>query len=130
MKLTGKDRRKLRSLGHALRPVVLIGREGLTEPIFDAIEAAHHGSELIKLKILEPGQVDRKAIATELNEQTHSEMVGMVGGVLLLYRRNHKDPEIRLPSDQGRSDPAAASKDRASGSKGRASGRGRSPAEK
>jgi len=99
MKLTGKDRRKLRSLGHALRPAVMIGREGLTAAVYDAVEKAHNGSELIKLKILEPGQVDRKAIAAELNEETRSEVVGMVGGVMLLYRRNRKAPEIKLPSE-------------------------------
>ena len=99
--LTGKDRRYLRSLGNQMRPAVMVGREGLTDAVFRAIDQAHHGQELIKLKILEPGAVDRKAIAAELDERTESQIVGMVGGTMLLYRRNRKEPKIQLPSGAG-----------------------------
>ena len=55
--LTGKDKRHLRSLGNQMRPAVMIGQEGLTDAVFRAIDQAHRGNELIKLKILEPGDV-------------------------------------------------------------------------
>ncbi len=97
--LKGKDRRHLRSIGHELRPAVMVGREGLTDAVLAAIDQAHNGSELIKLKILEPGEVDRKAFAAELDERSASQVVGMVGGVLLLFRRDEDSPKISLPSE-------------------------------
>ena len=99
--LTGKDKRHLRSLGNQMRPVVMIGREGLTDAVFRAIDQAHRGNELIKVKIVELGEVDRKAVAAELDERTESQVVGMVGGTILLYRRNRKEPKIVLPSGSG-----------------------------
>ena len=98
MELTGKDRRYLRSLGNPLKPVVWIGKEGLTAAVRRSIDEAHQGSELIKLKILELGDHDRKEIASQIEEGTKSQVVGMVGGTLLLFRRNVKKPVIELPS--------------------------------
>lgn len=98
MELSGKDRRYLRSLGNALKPVVWVGREGLTPGILRSIDEAHSGGELIKIKILEPGATDRKAFAAELANATPSAVVGMVGGTILLYRRNEEEPRIALPS--------------------------------
>jgi RNA-binding protein len=96
--LNGKDRRYLRGLGNPLKPVVWIGREGITPALIQAIDQAHAHQELIKLKILEPGGQDRRAIAAELDESTASEVVGMVGGAILLFRRNEENPRITLPS--------------------------------
>ncbi|MEZ4649656.1 MAG: YhbY family RNA-binding protein [Candidatus Eisenbacteria bacterium] len=101
--LTGKDKRHLRSLGNQMRPSVMIGQEGLTDAVFRAIDQAQRGNELIKLKILEPGEVDRKAIAREIDERSDSQVVGLVGGTMLLYRRK-KQPKILLPSKDGEQD--------------------------
>lgn len=100
MELIGKDRRYLRSLGHALKPVVWIGKDGLTPAVRRSIDEAHRGAELIKLKILEPGDHDRKEIAAELEAIANSSVVGMIGGTLLLYRRDDKKPVITLPSEE------------------------------
>lgn len=97
MQLIGKDRRYLRSLGHSLKPVVWIGKEGLTPAVLRSIEDAHRGAELIKLKILDPAEQDRKAIATKIERGSKSNVVGMVGGILLLYRKDPEKPRIQLP---------------------------------
>lgn len=98
MQLSGKDRRYLRSLGNQLRATVWIGKEGLTPPVMRAIDDAHRGSELIKVKILELGDHDRKAIADAITKQSPSMLAGMVGGTILLYRRDKEKPRIVLPS--------------------------------
>lgn len=101
MQLTGKDRRFLRALGNPLRPVVWIGKEGLTGAVLHAIEDAHRGSELIKVKILEISDHDRKAIAAEIVTKSRSLLAGMVGGTILLYRRDPEKPKLVLPSRGG-----------------------------
>ncbi len=98
MQLTGKDRRYLRSLGNPLRPTVWIGKEGLTPAVLRTIDDAHRGSELIKIKILELADHDRKAIAEAITKGSTSLLAGMVGGTILLYRRDKEKPRIVLPS--------------------------------
>jgi RNA-binding protein len=100
MDLSGKDRRFLRSLGNALKPVVWVGREGLTPGILRSIDEAHSGSELIKIKILEASAAERKSFVSELGEATASAVVGMVGGTILLYRPDPESPRITLPSSR------------------------------
>ncbi|MCA9729552.1 MAG: YhbY family RNA-binding protein [Candidatus Eisenbacteria bacterium] len=99
MELTGKDRRYLRGLGNPLKPVVWIGREGITPGVLRSIDEAHLGAELIKVKMLDPGEHDRKAVAAELAEKSPSHFVGMVGGTILLFRRHPEKPRISLPSE-------------------------------
>jgi RNA-binding protein len=101
MRLSGKDRRYLRSVGHPLRPVVLIGKEGLTPSVLQSIDAAHRGAELVKVKILELADHDRQEIAASIAASTPSLVVGLVGGTILLYRRDDDDPKIELPSARG-----------------------------
>ena len=98
MQLTGKDKRHLRSLGNQLRPVVLIGKEGLTAAVLQSLDDAHRGSELVKVNILELGDHDRHAIAESIATQSASLVAGMVGGTILLYRRDKEKPRIELPS--------------------------------
>ena len=55
--LSGKQRRYLRGLGHALRPVVQLGKDGIDDGVVAAIDRALTDHELIKLKIGESAEV-------------------------------------------------------------------------
>ena len=50
MKLTGKQRRYLRSLGHNLHAVVQLGKNGLTKEVMGATDAALTTHELVKVR--------------------------------------------------------------------------------
>ena len=50
MELTGKQRRFLRSQAHSLKPVVQVGRNGVSEALQGEVERALHDHELIKIK--------------------------------------------------------------------------------
>jgi len=95
--LTGKQRRHLRALGHALRPVVQIGKEGVTESLVDAIDRALLDHELIKVKIGENAGIERHDAAELLAARTGSEVAQVLGNVLLLYRAHPDQPAIELP---------------------------------
>ena len=90
--LTGKQRRSLRSLGQALRPVVVIGKEGTTSAIADAADEALSHGELIKIRMPAGPAAVRKATAEELAGRTEAICVGVVGRTALLYRRRD-DPD-------------------------------------
>ncbi len=64
--LTGKARRLLRARGHHLRPVVLVGKEALSDAILDATGVALADHELVKVKLSENAEGDRHALAEEL----------------------------------------------------------------
>ena len=49
--LSGKARRHLRALGHHLRPVVLVGKEGVTSMLVEATQSALADHELIKVRL-------------------------------------------------------------------------------
>ncbi len=100
MKLKGKDARYLRGLGHKLKPIVTVGKEGPSDAVLRAIDLAHEHDELFKLKILDGCPYDRREVAAILQEKTDSQVAQVLGRTLLLYRRHPEKPKILLPSER------------------------------
>jgi RNA-binding protein len=92
--LRGSDRRYLRSLGSALRPVVIVGKNGMSEALVAKLRAELDAHELVKVRLAGDDREAREALARELAAASQSEWVGRIGGVALLYRA-HPDPERR-----------------------------------
>jgi RNA-binding protein len=95
--LNGKQRRFLRGLGHHLGPVVLVGKEGLSEGLIASLDVALEQHELIKIKLGESAGSDRRAIGAALAEAANGELIQVLGRTVLVYRRRAKDPQIALP---------------------------------
>ena len=94
--LTGKQRHHLRGLGHALNPIVQVGKGGVDDGLIKAVDQALADHELIKIKVGDSAELDRHAAAEEIAAQTHSEVAQVIGNVVLLYRAN-EEPTIQLP---------------------------------
>ena len=94
--LTGKQVRFLRGLGHHLQPVVMIGREEISEPLVASAEEALTVHELIKVKVQEGCLLDRREAAAILADRTGAEVVQILGRTILLYRPA-ENPTIQLP---------------------------------
>ncbi len=60
MSLSGKQVRFLRGLGHHLKPVVMIGKDEVSEAVISATDEALGIHELIKVKLQEGCLGDRK----------------------------------------------------------------------
>ena len=97
MTLTGKQRRHLRALGHPLKPVVQIGKEGVTEAVGRALGQALADHELVKVKLGPGAEVDRDTAATALAAATGAEVAQILGKTILLYKPRDDDPTIVLP---------------------------------
>ncbi|HTE51500.1 MAG TPA: ribosome assembly RNA-binding protein YhbY [Kofleriaceae bacterium] len=97
LELTGKQRRHLRAIGHALRPVAQVGKDGLSEGTLAAIGKALADHELIKVKIGESAGLDRHEAAEQLAARTESAVAQVLGNVVLLYRPDPEEPRIELP---------------------------------
>lgn len=98
-KLKGSQRRFLRSQANTMKPMVHIGKNGLSEQVVAAINEALDDHELIKIRFLDYKD-QKKELSAEIEKTCHCEMVGMIGHVALFYRQQ-TDPEkrvIKLPA--------------------------------
>lgn len=95
--MTGKQRKHLRGLAHALDPVVIVGQRGLTDSVVRQVDTALTDHELIKVKVGAECPIDREEAAGILAMQTECEVAGLVGRVLILYRARKENPRIQLP---------------------------------
>ena len=97
-KLKGADRKYLRSVAHELKPLVQVGKSGVTEGLLASLNEALDQHELVKVRFLE-FKDEKKALAVEIAERSASEQVGMIGHIAMFYREQ-EDPEkrkIKLP---------------------------------
>jgi RNA-binding protein len=105
MRLDGYQRRHLRGLAHHLKPVVQVGKAGLSPTVLAAVDEAFETHELIKVR-LAGDKAEKKEMISALEDHTRCAEVGLVGHVATLYRE-HREPaerKIKLPA---RGDPAS-----------------------
>jgi RNA-binding protein len=98
---SGELRRKLRGHGHALNPLVQIGKGGITKGVLAQVAQALYDHELVKVRIATECPVDRFAVADELGAQPGTNVVQIVGRVLLLYKRHPEKPRFEGKAARG-----------------------------
>lgn len=98
MPLTGKQRRFLRAEAHSLEPTVMVGKEGLSETVLDAAREALLAHELIKVRVLDSAPMDRKELAETMPPLVQAELAGLIGRILVLYKRHPSKPKVGLPT--------------------------------
>lgn len=85
--LSAVETKKLRQIGHALNPVVMLGVNGLTENVIEEAERALNDHELIKVKIAGENRELRQQLIEKLAEATQATVVQKIGKIVLLYRK-------------------------------------------
>ena len=88
--LSIQERKRLRQIGHALNPVVMVGSQGLTENVIEETNRALNDHELIKVKIGGEDREVRAAVITEIASTTGAEVVQTIGKIALLYKKAAK----------------------------------------
>ncbi|OZI33240.1 hypothetical protein CEG14_20605 [Bordetella genomosp. 1] len=106
LELTSRERSDLRSAAHSLRPVVLIGDNGLTEAVLKEIDRALNAHELIKVRAGGDDREAREAMLASICDTLSCAPVHHLGKLFILYRH-----DTRTQSD---SDEAPSTKRRAS----------------
>ena len=94
--LSNKQKQYLKGLAHSLKPVVLLGANGLTEGVMAEIELALDHHELIKVKVPEEDRDLREMIYTTIVSQTAAQRVQVIGKMLILYKPSQA-AKINLP---------------------------------
>ncbi|RUO32176.1 ribosome assembly RNA-binding protein YhbY [Aliidiomarina sedimenti] len=96
MNLSNKQKQYLKGLAHPLKPVVLMGANGLTEGVVAEIDGALAHHELIKVKVPADDRETRNAVAEAICRETEAAFVQTIGKTLVLYRPA-EEPVIKLP---------------------------------
>ena len=86
----------LRSLAHALKPVVRLGQQGLTEAVTRELDGALSHHELVKVKLSASEKDARLEQLKNLCASVNAISVQQIGHTATLYRRNNKKPVIDL----------------------------------
>lgn len=93
MNLTQKQRQYLRKSAHDLKPIVQIGKNGLSDQLIASVDQVLHTHELIKVKFND-FQGEKQEISEQIAGRTGAELVYVIGNTTILYRQS-SDPEKR-----------------------------------
>lgn len=95
--LNPKQRRHLKGLGHHLKPIVTVGKEGLSDTVVSALEEALFQHELVKVRVGNTSELDRHEVSEELAKRSKSSLASVLGKTILLYKAHPEKPVIKLP---------------------------------
>ena len=101
MNLSEHQKKYLRSLGHHLKPLIMVGDKGLSESVLAEYESTLNHHELIKVRVRVGDRDARDAVIRKLCDDSSAILIQRIGNVALLFRQNlKKKPEkrIRVPT--------------------------------
>ena len=84
----------LRSIAHNIRPMLMIGGNGLTDGVMTELETTLERHELLKIKISFGEREDRKEIVDHILGQTGALLVQTIGKTCVIFRQREEDSEF------------------------------------
>jgi RNA-binding protein len=97
LKVSPAERADLRSQAHALKPVVLIGAEGLTDAVLAEIKVHLAAHQLIKIRVFGDEREERVAIYEQICDQLNAAPIQHIGKLLVIWK-----PEAAQPAAKAR----------------------------
>ncbi len=91
--LNNTQKQHLRRLAHELKPVVQIGKNGVTDQVHATIDHELNAHELIKVKFMD-FRDEKKELTDDIVAASRSALISLIGNVAILYREQ-ADPEKR-----------------------------------
>ena len=88
MPLTQEQKKLYKSIGHHLKPVLMVADNGLTEGVLAEFERALSDHELIKIKLNILDREQRLQAVAELCKVGRADLVQVIGKMALVYRKN------------------------------------------
>ncbi|MBR2251480.1 MAG: ribosome assembly RNA-binding protein YhbY [Neisseriaceae bacterium] len=88
--LSSKQRQALKAQAHALKPVVIIGQNGLTDAVVREADIALKAHELIKIRVRNDDRNERIEFAQTFCERLNAQLVAHSGKLIILWRKNEE----------------------------------------
>jgi RNA-binding protein len=95
--ISAAQKRHLRGLAHALKPVIMVGGKGVTDALVAELDIALERHELLKVKVAAEDRDTRDAWMADLAARSGAALVQRVGHTVTLYRASAEKPQIVLP---------------------------------
>jgi RNA-binding protein len=95
--LNSKQRSFLRALGNSIEPIIIIGKEGISEGIIKQADEALEAREILKASILKNSAIDARGACEEICEAIGADPVQVIGNKFIIYRKSKEKPSIKLP---------------------------------
>lgn len=110
--MTSKERAALRAQANSLDVLFQVGKGGISDALIEQTEGALKARELIKLRVLtETSPVSVREAADEIAAKTGSDVVQVIGGVIVLYRFSPElHEEKKKPAPKKKENPVKARK--------------------
>lgn len=96
MNLNKKQIQYLKGVAHSLKPIVLLGNNGLTEAVVAEIDYSLNHHELIKVKIPTDDKETKGLIVEAICRETNATKIQVIGKTLIIYRQS-EERKIRIP---------------------------------
>lgn len=87
MTLVPKERQHLKGLAHKLKPVVLVGSNGVTPAVMKEVERALYDHELIKIRIQATEREARRELFEAIREASGAELIQTIGAIGVFYKK-------------------------------------------
>lgn len=95
--LTSKQRAYLKSISNKLDPVFQIGKSGLSALQISQVDDYLRVHEIMKIRVLDNSLYTAKEAAAEIAQAIEADVVQVIGSIGILYKKNKKEPVIKLP---------------------------------
>ncbi len=95
--LSGKQKSHLRSLGHHLKPLLQVGKGGITDSFIDQLRIILNTHELVKIKVIQTSELDLSEAEKVLTSKLPCQIAQKIGKTLLIYLPHPEEPKIKLP---------------------------------
>ena len=89
--LTSLERKHLRGLAHDLRPLLHVGKEGLSDAVVRQLDQALGAHELVKVKFLMADRLQKQAACEAIAQRLQCELAGLIGHIAIVFRQH---PEV------------------------------------
>ena len=93
--LSKANRRYLKGLAHSMKPMVQVGKQGVTDTVVDALDEVLEAHELVKVKFIDHKD-EKNELADALADRTRSYLVGVLGNIATFYRQQEDESKRNI----------------------------------
>jgi putative YhbY family RNA-binding protein len=102
LKVSPAQRAELRAQAHALKPVVLIGAEGLTEAVLSEIKVHLAAHQLIKVRVFGDERDERVAVYERICDELGAAPIQHIGKLLVIWKPEAAQPSTKAATTKRR----------------------------
>lgn len=97
--MNSKKRAMLKKLSHSLKPILQLGKNGITQEFINELDIVLEKYELTKISILSNCDDDKNYIIDEICKKARCDFVSYIGSKFVVYRKSFtldSDKRIKL----------------------------------